>query len=110
MGWGCYKHEMDAGSEHWKEAVEQACPPPYESWGQRDQEVCPECWIELKSERDDLLAALESIAEFGCEDSCISNHSIKARERGACDCSKSTALDAIAKTRRKATWLNTENR
>ena len=60
MGWGCYKHEMDAGSKNWKAAVEKATPPPYESWG-RDEEVCPKCWSELKEISKDMLAALEAI-------------------------------------------------
>ena len=51
MSWGCYKHEMDAGSRAWEDAVAEATPPPYHSWG-RHEEVCPKCWMELKLERD----------------------------------------------------------
>ena len=64
MSWGCYKHEMDADSEHWKAAVAKATPPPYESWG-RHEEVCPECWMELKRERDLLKALLSQ--QLGAE-------------------------------------------
>jgi len=25
MGWGCYKHEWDEGSDHWKEFADKLC-------------------------------------------------------------------------------------
>ena len=52
MGWGCYKHEMDAGSDNWKADLESITPPAYHSWG-RQEEICPKCFIEI------LAAAIE---------------------------------------------------
>ena len=51
MGWGCYKHKMDAGSESWQGVVKEATPENYYPWG-RDGEVCPACWMELERERN----------------------------------------------------------
>ena len=52
MGWGCYRHEIDAGSENWKKKCAsmlekgRAHVPPF-TWG-RDEQVCPFCWEELE--------------------------------------------------------------
>jgi len=52
VGWGCYKHEWDAGSEAWREHLSELCERMLEApgdltWG-RDLEVCPKCWVELE--------------------------------------------------------------
>lgn len=50
MGWGCYRHECDAGSEKWKQKADALCDTQLEllprSWG-RDGEICPFCYEEL---------------------------------------------------------------
>ena len=33
MGWGCSKHEMDRGSEAWKEKVAEVTPSECRPWG-----------------------------------------------------------------------------
>lgn len=66
MGWGCYKHEADAGSDSWKEKAGELSEQKLESgratWG-RDGEVCPWCWEELEEERDRFRKALETISK-----------------------------------------------
>jgi hypothetical protein len=51
VGWGCYKHEMDAGSEQWiedKEAlIEKKLAQKPKTFG-RDGEICPRCFIEIE--------------------------------------------------------------
>ena len=70
MGWGCYKHEWDAGSPNWQAYLENLCNErlarDHKDWG-RDSEICPKCFEELEAERDrlkalnaELLAALEA--------------------------------------------------
>lgn len=58
MGWGCYKHEWDAGSADWRTAAERICNERLEKtaradWG-RDGQICPKCYEELEAERDEL--------------------------------------------------------
>lgn len=49
MGWGCYKHECDAGSEKWKaksaELSAKEEQKGFPRWG-RDEQVCPFCYEE----------------------------------------------------------------
>ena len=44
MGWGCYRHEVDAGSVSWKRQMDLVTP--LGTFG-RDGEICPFCWEEL---------------------------------------------------------------
>ena len=58
MGWGCYKHEWDAGSENWSAYAERLCDERLEKtiradWG-RDGQICPKCYEELEAECDEL--------------------------------------------------------
>lgn len=52
MGWGCYRHEVDADTENWNAQVDKLLPDgashgkPF-NWG-RDGQVCPFCWTELE--------------------------------------------------------------
>lgn len=52
MGWGCYRHEVDAESENWNSQIDALLPDgashgrPF-NWG-RDGQVCPFCWAELE--------------------------------------------------------------
>lgn len=46
MGWGCYLHEVDAGSEAWDKKIAEITPPEYDPWG-RDEAVCPWCYEHL---------------------------------------------------------------
>ena len=59
MGWGCYKHEWDAGSSDWMAYIENRCDERLKQkrkdWG-RDGQICPKCWVELEAERDGLKA------------------------------------------------------
>ena len=43
MGWGCYKHESDAGSESWQKKIADITPENCDPWG-RDGEICPWCY------------------------------------------------------------------
>ena len=68
MGWGCYKHEWDAGSDNWQAYAKRLCTERLDKtqradWG-RDCEICPKCFEEMETEatettrqRDLLLAA-----------------------------------------------------
>ena len=42
MGWGCYKHEADAGSILWQEKLAEITPDNCYPWG-RDGQICPWC-------------------------------------------------------------------
>lgn len=52
MGWGCYRHEVDADTENWNAQIDKLLPDgashgkPF-NWG-RDGQVCPFCWEELE--------------------------------------------------------------
>lgn len=67
MGWGCYKHEVDAGSEHWEAEIKKLIPnershgKPFD-WG-RDGQVCPFCWEELEKIKNIYQKALFEIQE-----------------------------------------------
>lgn len=51
MGWGCYKHEWDAGSENWDKVLSELCDRKPEerplTFG-RDNQVCPACFMEME--------------------------------------------------------------
>lgn len=57
MGWGCYKHEWDKGSESWEKTLAELCERKLEesprTFG-RDGQICPECWNELEKENSRL--------------------------------------------------------
>ena len=67
MGWGCYRHECDAGSEKWKKKIHELSQAqldgarakclPY-TWG-RDMEICPWCWEERERLILDLMEAID---------------------------------------------------
>ncbi len=67
MGWGCYRHEVDAGSEHWEKQIEKLLTenrrgnhkPPF-TWG-RNGQVCPFCWEELEKIKNIYQKALGEI-------------------------------------------------
>lgn len=67
MGWGCYRHEIDAGSENWKKKFATLIPngrshgQPFD-WG-RDEQVCPFCWEELERMKTIYQKALGEILE-----------------------------------------------
>lgn len=64
MGWGCYKHEMDAGSEIWTEELAKLCEEKLKenprTWG-RNFSICPLCYIELEKALKDLVEAYGNI-------------------------------------------------
>lgn len=53
MGWGCYKHEIDAGSKDWEKAKDRVMRWELAlgnvSFG-RDNEICPLCFEKMKKE------------------------------------------------------------
>jgi hypothetical protein len=69
MGWGCYRHEVDAGSEHWQKKIESFLTEnrhgnhkkPF-TWG-RDGQVCPFCWEELEKIKNIYQKALGEIQD-----------------------------------------------
>lgn len=68
MGWGCNKHECDAGAEAWTAKVEEMSYSD-RPWG-KHLEVCPWCYEELEAraeaaeaERERLKAALREKRE-----------------------------------------------
>jgi hypothetical protein len=67
MGWGCYRHEVDAGSENWEKKLKSLIPngrshgKPFD-WG-RDGQVCPFCWEELEAVNRIYSKALAEINE-----------------------------------------------
>ncbi len=62
MGWGCYKHEIDAGSFDWNNSAEKLCERKLKeehlTFG-RHGEVCPKCYIDL----EERLAAAEELQD-----------------------------------------------
>lgn len=75
MGWGCYKHEWDIGSEECQKEMEKLCNEQLEkhpgTWG-RDLGICPLCYRELERIaqelsrfRDDVGAAIVLASTLG---------------------------------------------
>jgi len=67
MGWGCYRHEMDADCENWRKILSALCDRKLEehppSFG-RDEQVCPACYIELEEKLkayEDLYVATKAL-------------------------------------------------
>lgn len=62
MGWGCYKHEVDAGSEAWGKKLVELCDLQLKreprTWG-RDSQICPWCHEELEAENERLVQAIK---------------------------------------------------
>lgn len=53
MGWGCNRHEVDAGSDNWDAKMGSLLVPDGHSHEKpfnfgRDNQVCPFCWEELE--------------------------------------------------------------
>ena len=65
MGWGCYKHEWDAGSTDWKTVVFNLCDRKLKdnprTFG-RDGEVCPKCFEELEKQNKKLHEVLKDLS------------------------------------------------
>ena len=62
MGWGCYKHEWDAGSDSWREHAGRLCEERLRTaldWG-RDGQICPKCYEELLERHADELERLRT--------------------------------------------------
>ena len=60
MGWGCYVHEMDTGSDAWDAAVKEITPENCVPWG-RDGQVCPSCHREMMVERAELISLVKAM-------------------------------------------------
>lgn len=61
MGWGCYRHEWDAGSDSWQKAANELCDRKLKETPRtfgRDGQVCPSCWNEAEAELATLRAKL----------------------------------------------------
>ena len=68
MGWGCYKHEWDAGSESWREYAAEMCnkhlaATNHADWG-RDAQICPKCYDELIAQHAEVVEYLRAENEF----------------------------------------------
>ena len=64
MGWGCYKHEWDAGSENWRAYAVKMCAEHLEKtshadWG-RDAQICPKCYEETIAAHEQTLERLRA--------------------------------------------------
>ena len=70
MGWGCYVHKMDAGSESWAAKVAEITPENCVPWG-RDGQVCPACHEEIVNEHAELADLVKTMRnelnQFGGE-------------------------------------------
>ncbi len=68
MGWGCYKHEWDHGSEDCQkkldELIEAKLKETPRTWG-RDGEICPACWEEYERI---VKAAVALLSTLGSDD------------------------------------------
>lgn len=66
MGWGCYKHEWDAGSENWDKALGELCDRKLTekplTFG-RDGQICPACYTELEAALAAMTADRDAQAE-----------------------------------------------
>lgn len=66
MGWGCYKHEVDAGSTAWDAKMGELCDAKLatspRTWG-RDEAICPFCWDEMEATVERLRAACKLALE-----------------------------------------------
>ena len=65
MGWGCYKHEMDAGSKNWTKHAEELANEHLKktgsaNWG-RDAEICPVCYKEMVDTIRETIEFMESM-------------------------------------------------
>ena len=71
MGWGCYKHELDADSEDWSRHEDELCERKLRETPRtfgRDGRVCPLCFVELeqkleKARADGFEAGIRAAAE-----------------------------------------------
>ncbi|SRR5579871_2038573 len=86
MGWGCYRHEVDAGSEHWEKKIESLLTEnrrgnhkePF-TWG-RNGQVCPFCWEELEKIKNIYQKALGEIQDHPERACLIVQHAFEAAE------------------------------
>jgi len=66
MGWGCYKHEIDMGSETEKAKLLELCEKKLQekprTWG-RDEAICSFCWEEMEAALRSLCIEALAVAE-----------------------------------------------
>ena len=66
MGWGCYKHEWDSGSEKWDKTLGELCDRKLTekpcTFG-RDKQICPSCYNELETALAAMTADRDAQAE-----------------------------------------------
>lgn len=85
MGWGCYRHEIDAGSENWEAQINKLLPDgrthekPFD-WG-RDKQVCPFCWEELEKIKNIYQKALGEIQDNPAGAGLIAQHAFEDAEK-----------------------------
>ena len=86
MGWGCYVHEWDAGSENWLEYANNLCNErllAHDDWG-RDGQICPKCYVEMAEElqylRNQVRSLLDRIGEYPDQCVCLRGKSTYALE------------------------------
>ncbi len=85
MGYGCYRHEVDAGSTHWNSKFDsmlengRAHKEPF-TWG-RDNQICPFCWDEMSRIRKIYEKALAEIQEKPEAATLIALHAFEEAER-----------------------------
>ena len=84
MGWGCYKHKVDAGSNPWENKMEELCDSKLSkcplTWG-RDLSICPFCYAELEFSWRRMEIALLKISNREHAETCA-----KELFAGDCDC------------------------
>ena len=94
MGWGCYKHEVDAGSPNWDARMRELCDLQLGNrpltWG-RDGEVCPFCYEELVAASDKMIRALLEINGREHAETCA----LEVKAGPDCDCHVSVAKAAL---------------
>lgn len=85
MGWGCYRHEIDAESDNWKAKITALIPDgrsygkPFD-WG-RDGQVCPFCWVELEQITNIYQKALGQIQDHPEQAETIALHAFEDAEK-----------------------------
>ena len=63
MGWGCYRHEMDSGSENWKKASAKVVAQAGNEHMARSETICPLCHAEKEADRAILEAKVKLYQE-----------------------------------------------
>lgn len=71
MGWGCYKHEWDVGSENWKERMDALCDRKLQETPRtfgRDEQVCPACYEELEQKLEEVMDVVRAADRLWIKD------------------------------------------